>query len=182
MTGLLIFILLSFVLFYFFTRIVWIRIIRGEKIKIEIHLPIFALHLIKGDDSGDNKEKKPEKISGIGYFRIITGVIARIKDATIEIKKIIIPIKTENFNKSAITRPIRQHALICAFIAYLRTKTRNIVVEDNAITLSPDVNVLHCYVTIKLRLYQFIHGLITVWHSTNEEKKRTKGERKNVRE
>lgn len=184
MAGLFIFLLLSFLLFYILTRVTWVRIIKGESFKAEIHLPIFSIHLIKRDDNGDNKKKTSEKDKPLffGYIRIITGVVARMKNAKIEVKKILLPVNTEDFDKSAILRPLRQHALICAFIAYLRTKTEKLTLDDNAITLSPDIDVLHCYVTIKLRLYQLIHGLLSVRHSIYEEKKRTKGERRNVRE
>ena len=57
MAGLLIFILLSFALFYYLTRIVWVRIIKGEEFIIELHLPIFAIYLIKRKDKGDNNKK-----------------------------------------------------------------------------------------------------------------------------
>ena len=185
MAWLLIFLLTIFILFYFVTRIVWVRIIKGDIFKAEIHLPIFAIHLIKSDDSGDNKkqpDKQQDKPSALGYIRIITGIVEKIKDSKIEVKRVIIPIKTDNFNKSAILRPIRQHAFICAFIAYLRTKTEKLIIEDNAITLSPDIGVIHFYITIKLRLYQLIQALIWIWHSINEERKRNKGDRRNVRE
>ena len=185
MVWLFVILLLFFALFYILTRVVWVRIIKGEKFKVEIHLPIFAIHLIKKDDNGDNK-KKPIKEKNkplfFGYLRIITGVVARIKNASILVNSIILPVKTDNFDKSAILRPLRQQALLCAFIAYLRTKTEKLTLSDNAIILSPDVDVIHCYVTIKLRLYELIHGLLSVWHSINEEKERTKGERRHARE
>lgn len=185
MGWLFVILLLFFALFYFLTRIVWVRIIKGEKFKVEIHLPIFAIHLIKKGDNGDNKKKpikERDKPLFFGYLRIITGVVARMKNARILVNGIILPIKTDSFDKSSILRPLRQQALLCAFIAYLRTKTEKITLVDNAITLSPDINVFHCYVTIELRLYQLIHGLLSVRHSINEEKERTKGERKHARE
>lgn len=177
MTGLLIFLLFSFLLFYILTRRTWVRIIKGDGLKVEIHLPIFAMHIVHKSDDGDKRKKskdKNEKISYLGYFRIISGVVARIKNARIIVKKIILPIESRDFDKSAIMRPLRQHALICAFIAYLRTKAEKIILEDNAITLSPDIDVLHCYVTVKLRLYELIHGLLSVRHSIYEEKKRAR--------
>ena len=78
-------------------------------------------------------------------------------------------------------RPLRQYAVICAFIAYLRTKTEKLTLEDNAIILSPDNTVVHCYITIKLRLYQLIVAIISLWHNMNIERKRNKGDRRNVR-
>ena len=185
MVGLLIFLLLSFALFYFLTCIVWVRIIKGERFKVEIHMPIFAIHLIKKGNNGDNNKKPMKERDNpqlFGYLRIIAEVVARMKKARIVVKSIILPIKTEDFDQNAILKPLRQQALLCAFIAYLRTKTENLTLLDNAITLSPDINVLHCYITVKLRLYQLMHGLLSVGHSIYEEKKRTKGERKHVRE
>ena len=185
MAGILVFLLLSFVVFYILTSVTWVRVIKGEIFKIEIHLPLFALHLIWKNDNGDKRKKsgdKDEKISYIGYFRIITGIVARMKNAIITVKSIKLPIKTDDFDKSAILKPLRQQALLYAFVAYLRTKTEKLTLEDNAITLSPDIDVLHCYVTFKLRLYELIHGLLSVRHSINEEKKRKKDEGRHARE
>lgn len=183
MAGLLIFILLSFALFYYLTRIVWVRIIKGEEFIIELHLPIFAVYLIKRKDKGDNNKKsKKYRPSILGYIRIITRVLSRINTSRIIIKNIIIPIKTDDFNKTSMLRPIRQHALICSFIAYLRTKVNSLTLENNAINLSPDIKSPHFYLTIKLRLYQLIYGLLSIRHSVNKESKRTKGRNKYVRE
>ena len=185
MAGILIFLLMSFVLFFLLTRIVWVRIIKGDGFKIEIHLPILALNFIKRSDDEDTsstRSKSDDKPSLFGYLRIITGIVDRISGAEISVKAIVLPIKTEDFNKSSILRPLRQQALLYTLIAYLKTKTEKLTLEDNAIILSPDVNVLHCYVTVKIRLYQLIYGLLSVRHAIYEEKKRTKGEGRRVRE
>jgi hypothetical protein len=97
-----------------------------------------------------------------------------MKKSEIVVKKIFLPIKNEDFDKSSFIRPLRQHAFICAFVAYLRTKTEKLILDDNAIILSPDIDVLHCYVTVKLRLYELIHGVISVMNSIYEEKKRAR--------
>ena len=177
MVGVLISLLISFLLFFILTRIVWVRIIKDENFKVEIHLPIFAVFLINRKDSGDKTRKtkdKKEKFSYRAYVRLITGIVARIKTADIVVKKIVIPIKTDEFDKATLITPLRQHALLCAFIAYLRTKTQNLILEDNAFTLSPDVNALQCYVTVKLRLFRLIYGLLSVMHGIYEEKKRAR--------
>ena len=178
MAGILIFLLMSFVLFYLFTREVWVRIIKGDGFKIEIHLPILALHLIKRSNDDDNSsamDKKDNKPSLLGYMRIISGIADRIKGTEISVKAIVLPIKAEDFDKSVILRPLRYQAALCALVAYLRTKTEKLTLEDNAIILSPDVNVLHCYLTLKIRLYRLIYGLISLRHAIYEEKKRRRG-------
>lgn len=175
MAGVLISILFFFILFFVLTRRVFVKIIKKDDLIIEIHLPILALILIQRSQNGDkskNKAKKEEKLSIISYIRLITGIVARIKDAEIVVKSISIPIKSEEFDKSTIIRPLKQHALLCGFIAYLRTKTKNIFIEDNAFILSPDISALQCNITVKLRLYSLIYRLLSVLHGINEEKKR----------
>ena len=173
MAGVLIFLLLIFLIFYILTRIAWVRIIKEENLKIEIHLPIFALHiLIKKKNNKAKRRDKEGEISYLGYFRLIGGVVARLKNASIDVKKICLPIKTDSFSSSTLIKPLGQQAIICAFIAYLRTKTEKLIVNDNAISLSPDINEIQCHVTVKLMLFQLIYGLLSIRHSVYEEKKR----------
>ena len=91
MAGILIFLLMSFVLFYLFTREVWVRIIKGDGFKIEIHLPILAIHFIKrsnDDDENSARIKRGDKPSLLGYMRIISGIADRIKGTEISVKAI----------------------------------------------------------------------------------------------
>ena len=172
MAGVLISILFFFILFFVLTRKVFVKIIKKEDLIIEIHLPILALILIQRSQRGNNSKRKAKKqekkLSIISYIRLITGIVARIKDAEIVVNSISIPIKSKEFDKSTTIRPLRQHALLCGFIAYLRTKTRNIFIEDNAFILSPDINALQCNITVKLRLYSLIYRLLSVLHGINE--------------
>lgn len=165
--------LFCFALFYYLTRIVWIRIIKNEQFKIEIHLILFAIHINNYDGDGDNINNKDNSMS-IKNVRIITDILTKLRNATIEIKSILIPINTKQFNKSTILKPLRQNAYICALIAYLRTKTKKLTLEDNAIILSSDIPALHYYVTIKLRLYELIFGFFSIRHRINNENKRAK--------
>lgn len=183
MAWVLIFLLFLFLIFYISTQIVWVKIIKEKELKLEIHLPILAIHLIKSKDSGDNKKKDKKanvNPSLSGYLRITTDSINQLNNAKIEINRILLPISTEDFNKSAILRPLRQHILICSLIAYIRTKSKKFILEDNAIILSPDVDVIHLQLTLKLRLYQLIQGLLSIRRSICEERKRNIDERRNV--
>lgn len=176
MAGILILLLASFILFFVLSRMVLVRIIKGDGFKIEIHLPILALHLINRNEDKSSKNKKSKiSLSPIGYIRIITNVADRLKGTEISVKTIALPIKAKKFSKAAILRPLRQQAAIYTLIAYLRTKAEKLVLDDNTIILSPDIDVLHCYVTLKIRLYRLIYSLITVMHDIRKEKKRRRG-------
>ena len=172
--------LVCFCLFYYLTRFVWVKIIKDEQFKVEIHLPIFAVHLVKKDDQGDDTDKKDNPMF-FGYIRIITGAVSRLKQAIIEIDKIKLPINNKDFEKASILKPMRQSAYVYAFVAYMRTKAKKLILSDNAITLSPDVNALQCYVTVKLRLYQLIYALISIMHSIYEEKSKRRKKCQRIR-
>ena len=178
MAGILILLLISFVLFFLLTRIVWVRIIKGNSFKIEIHLPILAIHLIKRNSDKDKKSNiNDTNLSFLGYIRILTHIANKIQGAKISVKAIALPIKSKDFDKTAILRPLRQQVLLYGIIAYLRTKTEKLTLEDNAIILSPDIDVLHCYVTLKIRLYKLIYGFIAITQAMRDEKKRRRGKR-----
>ena len=175
MAGLLICLLILFLIFYVFTRQTWVRIIKEDDLKIEIHLPILAIQVINRQNDGDNKKNSGEdqKLSYRAYLRIISAVLERSKNYEVVIKKITLPYSSDRVDKS-IVGALRKHALICAVIAYLRTKSQKLFLEDNAITLSPDITKTHFYVTAKARLYEVIYALLTLRRGIYEEKKRAK--------
>ena len=159
MAGIFILILLSFALFYFLTRTVWIRIIKDENFKIEIHLPLLSLNFTNISSKKSNK-KTGSKINFINYFRIITDIIEKTKNCDLVINRITLPIKPEKFSTSTLLLPMGQRALICSVVTYLGSQTRSLTVQDNAITLSPDIQKLHFYLTVKLRLFQMIYTIL----------------------
>ena len=80
MAGIFILILLSFALFYFLTRTIWVRIIKDENFKIEIHLPLLSLHFTNESRKKSNK-KTCRKINFIDYYRIITDIVEKTKNS-----------------------------------------------------------------------------------------------------
>ncbi len=171
MAGVLIGLIISFLLFFILTRKVWVRVIKEEKLRVQFHLPLLALHLISEEKSRQNEDKK-KKLSTRAYIRVIAGTLARISECELLIKRIILPCKIKSFDGMSLVRPFGYQGLIYAVIAYLKTKTQRLALEDNAIISSPDVTGAQYHITAKLRLYQLIYALLTFKRGINEEKKR----------
>ena len=62
MVGVLIGLIISFLLFFVLTRKVWVRVIKEEKLRVQFHLPLLALHLIS-EDKSKQTEDKDKKLS-----------------------------------------------------------------------------------------------------------------------
>lgn len=173
MAGVLIGLILMFLFFFIMTRKVWVRVIKEEKLRVQFHLPLLALHLIS-EDKSKKKEKKERKLSTRAYIRVIAGTLARIGECELLVKRIILPCRTDTFDGMTLVRPFGYQGLIYAIIAYLKTKTKRFALEHNAIISSPDVKEAQYYVTAKLRLYQLIYALLTFKRGVKEEKKRAR--------
>lgn len=162
--------ILSFLLFFFLTRIVWVRIIKKKILRIEIHLPLLALHLYFTKDKKKKGEKETDQLCTRAYVRIITGMLRRTRKCRVEIKKIVLPCQTNLFTATTLVKPFAYQGLIYTIIAYLKTQAREIILCDNAIISSPDVNETQFYFTVKLRLFELIYAYLTFRRSIYEEK------------
>ena len=173
MAGIFILILLFFTLYFVLTRRIFVKIIKDEYFKIEIHLPLLAIHLIT--QKSDKKEKpKSTKIGFIGYFRIITDAIDRLSEYEIYLERVSLPIKREGFSYSTFLLPIGQETIIYSAVTYLKAKVKKLIIKDNAISLSPDVENLHFYLTVKLRLYHFISIALFIFRRIKQERLKNK--------
>ena len=177
MAGVFIGLILSFLFFFILTRVVWVRVIKENDLRIQLHMPLLALHL-KSDSKKEKtnlKDKKQEiKLSTRAYFRVIAGTLARTERCEVLVKRIILPCKANAFDGFTLVRPFGYQGLIYAAIAYLKTKAKHLALEDNAIISSPDVTEAQYYVTVKLRLYELICALLAYKRGINEEKKRAR--------
>jgi hypothetical protein len=158
--------ILSFLCFFVLTRVVWVRIIKREVQKIEIHLPLLAIHL----SFPKGKRKKKKKSSARAYLKIISKTIESVWDCEVNIKEIALPYKSEDFSGFTLVKPFGYQGLVYAAIAYLKTRARHIILEDNAIISSPDISGLHCYLTVKLPLLKLIYALIIIRRDIEKEK------------
>lgn len=181
MAGVLIGIILSFLLFFIVTRTVWVRVIKEQMSKVEIHLPLLALQLRFGNNDRRGRKKEKSKLGARSYIKIISGTISRIKGCELVIKRVAIPCKINSFGAATLLSPFGYQSLVYAAIAYLKTKTQRLAIEDNAIISSPDISETQFYFTVKLRLYQLLYALITIKRGVEKEKLRS-GEKRNARE
>ncbi len=179
MAGVLIGLILLFLLFFILTRRVWLRVINDGVLRIQLHLPLLSLHLT---DEGKEKNKKSGKgLSARAYLRVIAGTLDRVRVCEVQIDKIALPYKIDSFSGFTLVRPFGLQGIVYALIAYLKTKTKRLSVSHNAIISSPDITKAQYYITARLRLYQLINALLTLWRGINEEKKRAE-EKQNVGE
>ena len=161
MAVIFIFIIILFLIFYVLTRVIWVRVICEDKVIIELHLPILSLKISNDPDGGNTRKKaKKKKLSGAATLRVISAVIKRVKTSKIEIKKIKIPFDKQKLLRGNFFGPIGYQYAIFAVVAYLSAKTEKLTIEDNAITLSPDIKRAQFYITVKPRMYEFISALI----------------------
>ena len=176
MAGVLIVIILSFLFFFILTRKVWVRVIKEENFRLQFHLPLLSLHLTKRkkqeSDKKDQSSKSKTRLGIRSYFRIVTSTLDHVENCEITVKQVILPCKTGNFSASTLVSPFGYQGLIYTVIAYLKTKTKNLVLEDNAIISSPDVTETQFYLTVKLRLYQLIYALLTLKIGINKEERK----------
>lgn len=162
--------ILLFLLFFILTRRVWVRVIKKELLRIEIHLPLLALILI-GKKDKDKKSKESEKLSARAYIRVIAGTLAKVKDCELNVREVTLPCKTNSFDGFTLVKPFGYQGLIYAVVAYLQTKAKKLTLSDNAIISSPDVTAIQYYVTVKIRLFQLIYALLAFRRGIYEEKR-----------
>ncbi len=173
MVGISVFLLMSFCLLFIFTRKIWIKVVRGDGFKLELHMPIVAVILSR------RQEKKPDKKRRTGgeghnlqtseYLRIISSLMRIVEHSEVEITKIAVSSSgRENFY---VYLPF-----IYSFVAYFKTKSKKITLSDDAIILSPDKKGFLLEFTMKTELYRFLFSIVTLYFDIMKEKRR-KGEK-----
>lgn len=165
--------IVSFLIFFVITRTVWVRIIKEKAFKIELHLPLLALKLSFGKEIKKDKKskKKEDKLGPKAYLHIFGDTLSKLKESRVVIKRVALPFRLDDFNSMTLITPFAYQGIVFAAIAYLRTKTKKLTIENNAIISSPNVTEIQFYLTIKLRLYQLIYALLTAKRGIEEEKR-----------
>ena len=167
MAAILILIILIFLCLYLLSSEIWIRIIKEDVLRIELHTPLFALCFA---ENNNGRKKKKEKLSYLAYIRIISAVVEKAKNTKIEIKRIMIPIEQEGLTAGRLAKPFGYQYLIFSLIAYFREKIKKIDIENNALILCPDIKKAQFYLTLKTKLYEIISAYLAYRWQIKKEK------------
>ena len=154
MQAILLFLLISFTLFYIFTRNCLVKIKKTDKTKVEIHLQILAYIILpkrrSGDPRTDEAKSETRRI-------LLTAVKGLLKGSTVIVHSLKIPYADR---QASVVKMTRFRIYIAALLSYIESVSHNFVICDNALTLSPDLNSIQYDLCIKCRLYQLIYNLI----------------------
>lgn len=178
MAGVSILMILSFMLFFTITREAMVKIIKLDRLRIEIHLQLFAYIWTKKDknDNADTEKqrKKQKRFSKDKRDRIIAAIRRILRKGEARINRLALPYDEAEFDKGAFLRPIRYRILAYTFIAYLKTQTNRLTLGDDAIILSPDIDKLQYDLTVKCRLYELLYALLTLYIGIKKEKRQAR--------
>ena len=144
--------ILSFTLFFILTRDGIIRLRKEEGLRIEIHLQLIAFVI------NARKEEKPSEKGKSETKKIVLKAVRRLlKRSRVRLTRLAIPYPRED---ASVTSLARYRILSAAAISYVETLSKQFVLCDNAIILSPDLSSIQYDLSIKCRLYEIVYALI----------------------
>lgn len=144
--------ILSFTLFFILTRDGVIRLRKEEGLRIEIHLQLIAFVI------NPRKEEKPSEKGKSETKKIVLKAVRRLlKRSRVRLSRLAIPYPRED---ASVTSLARYRILSAAAISYVETLSKQFVLCDNAIILSPDLSSIQYDLSIKCRLYEIVYALI----------------------
>lgn len=144
--------ILSFTFFFILTRDGVIRLRKEEGLRIEIHLQLIAFVI------NPRKEEKPSEKGKSETKKIVLKAVGRLlKRSRVRLTRLAIPYPRED---ASVTSLARYRILSAAAISYVETLSKQFVLCDNAIILSPDLSSIQYDLSIKCRLYEIVYALI----------------------
>lgn len=170
MAGIFIFMFVFVLILFIVSRIVWINVVKNDEFRLELHLPIIAIHLTKSKNTKTSKRKKEKKWFTTRYKSIAKPLSNLITKSEIIIKRIEFPKKHGEISNTTFTRPIRYGSAFFALCAYLKAKAEKLTVYDDQIILSSDSSALQFNFTVKLRLYQLINATLAILFGVVKDK------------
>ena len=92
MVGISVFMLTSFCVIFIFTRTVWIKVIRSDGFKLELHMPILAIEFSRGQKKPPKKKRrgggKGYNLESSAYLRIVSSLMRIIEHSSVKVTKI----------------------------------------------------------------------------------------------
>ena len=172
MAGISIFLIIAFLLFFILTRETRIKLTKYDILKIELHFQIVALVFINKKKNGDNKHNKSRSTTRREKRRIITTLFRVLKRGELFVFRLALPYEEIGGNIGFSAGHIGYNILLSSLISYFETKTKRLIVADDAIVFSPDVTSFQYDVTLKCKLYELIYAIVTLAIGIWKERKR----------
>ena len=153
--------MLLFCIFFILTRIVYVRIIINNGIKIELHFPVTAIvfsisNNYKTKESAKNKGRF--KIPLSEYPKLIKKFLRLIDNSRINIRHLSLPRPDDE------SRIYKYDTLFYALSAVLKQKSKDLILNDNAFILFPDTEKIRLDIIFKLRLYLLVNFILSTWY------------------
>ena len=168
----LIFLLTAFLVLYILNAPVMLNVKKDERLKIEIHFPILALHLTKSEnDSKKSKGESSKSLSALTYISIISKTLKRFDECTLIIRRIVPPQRIKKFTYSTLVLPYGYQSLIYSLIAYLRTNMKSLVLLPGAVAFIPEGETFLLDLTLRGRLYRIAYGAFCLYKNIRKEKR-----------
>lgn len=172
MAGIAIFLCILTFLLFVFTRNTYVNIKKTELFSVEIHLTFFAIVFTQKKD--ENKKKTSLSVSA--YIEIFKKIIHIIEESNVIVKNVVLPQSINTFDNKTATKTYRNNAIIYAIIAYLRSKSQNLKVSDDAISFTPnDSKTFEFYISFELPLFRIVSSVIPIILNINKAKKKRIG-------
>ena len=164
MSGILIFLCLITLVSFILTRRIFVKIMKEDVLKIEIHFPLFALCLTERRRKKNEKAKNTKGVRGYRtIYKIITDTADRLGDCEVRIKSIKLPLKGDVRNIGAFTRPFFTQSIIYSIIAYIDTKVQKLTLYSGALISTSEEKSFSFDVTVIGRLYKLLFTALFVY-------------------
>ncbi len=159
-------------LIYILTHKISVCIVNDGTWRVDIYFTLCTIPFKKTFKKGSSKspESSDKKAS---KTMILRHALDALTHAELEIKRLYIPLITADDTAArAILAPLKYHSIICALLTLIRTRTKKLSINDNAITLIPDGQDILIDISITARLFRIILTYFAILLDKKYEKRK----------
>lgn len=152
-------IIFLFLAFFIVTRPILIKIKKDSTLSLELHFPIFALHL-QSKEGSTKKRKKKQKRRFSSYINILSALDRLIRGSEITLKRVTVPTGAREAATGEMPRVFGYYSIVSALLAYLDDRASSLNVSDDAFVFGGES---FCFdLSLKTRLFNLILGLFKI--------------------
>ena len=134
-----------------------------NKITVKIKVPIFNITLSNITNREKDSKNRQRKISKGALIRHITN---GLKTSVVTVNQLILPSSDDHMSHRTF---YGYHALIGTALAYVKSRTKDLVIKDNSIIFAPNINKPTVDISIKTRFFNVIRTAINIWRDKKSE-------------